>query len=92
MSSRKKILMICDSDLSREPRLIRQIIALKDDYQIHTAGQTPTGIDDVIHHNFNEEQSGTPKHWNYPLVLRKAASLYLKLYNLFNTFYRSYFF
>jgi hypothetical protein len=87
MSSRKKILIICDSDLSREPRVIRQIIALKDSYDLFTAGSKETDFVDIKHFNLLHEYSAVPGHWHYPFPLRKAVSFSLNLYQRFRKFY-----
>lgn len=90
MTPSKSLLIICNSDLSREPRVIRQIIALKDLFNITTLGQAPSGIGGVEHINFIQEKR-KPKHWNYPPIVRKFFSAGLKLYekgkNIYPRFY-----
>lgn len=83
---KKAILIICNSDLSREPRVIRQIVALKEDYKVCTLGIQSSGIDGVEHINF-DDTCKQPDHWHYPYFIRKAYSAGLKLYGQFKFFY-----
>lgn len=46
-NSKKKILVLCFSDLSRDPRVYRQIIALKDEYQVIAAGFKDPLVEDA---------------------------------------------
>ena len=41
-----KILILSISDLSRDPRVYRQIETLGPKYVVHTAGKIPSGIED----------------------------------------------
>ncbi len=86
MPSKKSVLIICESDLSREPRVIRQILALKDDYAISTLGAKASSFDEVIHYDFNSKYQ-KPAHWSYPMPVRKAYSAVLKSYEKLKDFY-----
>src|SRR5688500_10410742 len=92
MSSRKKILIVCDSDLSRESRVIRKIIALKDEYDLYTIGVRPAEFAEVKHFALLPETSSNPKHWSYPYVIRKAVSFSLNLYQKFKSGYSSFYY
>ena len=43
----KTVLIFCYSHLSKDPRVLRQIIALKDHYKIITAGYSSSGIENL---------------------------------------------
>ncbi|MCR5385564.1 MAG: hypothetical protein K6E69_00425 [Treponema sp.] len=47
MNEKKNVLIISYSPLHRDPRILRQIQALKDDYNIQTLGSTSPNVDDV---------------------------------------------
>ena len=47
MTKKKNILIISYSPLHRDPRILRQIQALKDDYKIQTVGWTNPNVKDV---------------------------------------------
>ncbi len=79
---KKKILIICQSDFKNEPRVIKQIKALKDHYELVYAG--PEALDqevqfvriqqNCIHHNFLR---------HYPFLIRKIVSFFLKILFIF---------
>ncbi|MEN9947083.1 MAG: hypothetical protein RLZZ293_1469, partial [Pseudomonadota bacterium] len=46
---KQTILIICLSDLQRDSRVYRQILALKNNYTILSAGLAPSGINDIQH-------------------------------------------
>lgn len=92
MSTRKKILILCDSDLSREPRVIRQIVALKDSYQLFTAGAKASDFSNLVHYNFDQDDVAVPHHWKYPVLVRKSISLSKHLYNRFRPLYSTHYF
>jgi len=50
----KKILIISFSPLHKDPRILRQIQALKDDYQLFTIGDTPAHYSNITHYNTTE--------------------------------------
>ena len=50
-------LIICLTELHKDPRALRQINWLKDDYQITTVGLTPSGVKGVNHLQYNSPPS-----------------------------------
>src|ERR671921_531243 len=91
MGNQKSVLIICSSDLSKAPRVIRQIIALKDEYKLYTLGTAPSSFNEVEHIKL-DLNCGKPKHWQYALPLRKAYSVALRLYHGLKDFYLDYYF
>lgn len=91
MTAKKSILIICDSDLSREPRVIRQIVALKDLYNVYTLGAKPSSFEAVPHYS-KDRVSETPAHWKYPWLVRKFISAALRLYHKFSHLYPTIYF
>ena len=53
-SQRKNVLIISYSPLHRDPRVLRQIQALKDEYNLTTIGLTNSGESKVTHFSFKE--------------------------------------
>lgn len=49
MKSKPTALVICLTELHKDPRVLREIEWLKDDYEITTVGFTPSGIDGINH-------------------------------------------
>ena len=92
MTAKKTVLIICNSDLSREPRVIRQIIALKDYYQITTLSAKPSAFKELQHFSLIDYPHEKPKHWNYPWLIRKFYSAGLHLYELGKEFYPKYYY
>lgn len=92
MTLKKSLLIICDSDLSHEPRVIRQIIALEDDFIINTVGQKSSGINGIEHYNFVDFIGKPPGHWKYPWPVRKAVSGFINLYEKFKGLYLNFYF
>lgn len=91
MTDKKSILIICNSDLAREPRVIRQIIALKDHYKITTFSAEPSSFNELDHISFiNKKES--PNHWKYPVILRKIVSLALNLFKKGKSLYPKYYY
>ena len=88
---KRSLLIICNSDLSREPRVIRQIIALKDEYDVHTLGAKPSSFNEIQHYNFVESNQ-KPKHWSYPAPIRKAYSGGLFIYERLKSLYPALYF
>ena len=72
----KKILILCYSELHRDPRIYRQIIFLKDRYEIITAGLTSPEIDGVKFIKIDY-----PRPWY--LILFSVVRLLLKNYEKF---------
>jgi len=75
--NKKSVLIVCFSNLEKDPRVRRQVDALKDEFSIITAGLSPTGYEDqFISLKFGGQLN---KHWNYPWMIRKGVSFYQKL-------------
>ena len=81
----KKILIISFSTLHNDPRVLRQIQALKNDYQILTIGDTPANDENIIHYNTNE-----PKPFKKRTILQKIVRR-LKLYSYINKNYHGFY-
>jgi glycosyltransferase involved in cell wall biosynthesis len=51
---KKRILIVSLSNLARDPRVFRQIEALRPDYIVHSAGKEPSGLEDEFFLLFSE--------------------------------------
>jgi glycosyltransferase involved in cell wall biosynthesis len=49
---KKKVLIICFSNLHNDPRILRQVNWLKDKYDVTTLGISPTGVEGISHINY----------------------------------------
>lgn len=78
---KRNVLVICFSELHKDPRVLRQVEALKGEYNITTGGYTQTGQEDCFV-KF-EEPGPRNAHWRYPVLIRKVVSAYLRLKNVF---------
>lgn len=83
----KKILILSYSNLHTDPRVRRQITALRDVYEVTTAGYTPAKdlIENHIEIRRETEWSNHYQvkfHWNYPSIIRKPISMLVKLLNI----------
>ncbi len=87
----KKILIINFSDLSKAPRLLRQITALKDNYEIYTAGFKETEFNGIKHFN-TKLLHKKPFYWSYLPFFRKAFSLFFIIYNKFRFLYKGFYY
>jgi hypothetical protein len=76
----KTVLIISYSPLHRDPRILRQVQALKDDYKIFTIGDTPVLDCDIIHYN-NKKHSNSIK--NIFIKISKLFYLLLNIYRLY---------
>lgn len=91
MTAKKSVLIICSSNLSIAPRVIRQLMALKDEYKVYTLGTKPSTFADVEHFTMDISVE-KPKHWNYPWLVRKAYSAALNVYGGCKRFYINHYF
>ncbi len=91
MTTRKSILIICHSDLSREPRVIRQILAFKKDYHVFTMGYKPSMFTDVTHYTL-QSVAVTNNHLKYPWLIRKIYSAFIRGYHYLKIFYKNIYF
>lgn len=77
----KKILILSYSDLSTDPRVIRQINALKDHYSLTASGLKPTDIKNVKNIPIKVKTKREINfHSRYPAPLRKAFSFFIKYF------------
>ncbi len=85
---KKKILILCYSDLQRDPRIRRHVEALLPNYEIITCGYAPLTDKDIafIPHTLPDDVFVIDFHTNYPSLLRKIISLIIKLLAI-NTFW-----
>jgi hypothetical protein len=79
---KKKILIISLSDLAREPRVLRQIDALIQDYNIITVGTRNSGVPNVefIKYHHTQDSSRYTFHLNYPFFIKKFISLLIRCF------------
>lgn len=76
----KTVLIISYSPLHKDPRILRQISALKDGYRIITIGYTPVADNKIVHYpvNMPEKNSLTKKIQLLFLLLKKDYQWYYK--------------
>jgi hypothetical protein len=82
---KKKILILCYSDLQRDPRIRRHVEALQQDYELLTCGYAPItdkNIDFIQSSHRADEPVELTFHLQYPTILRKIISLLIKLFSL----------
>jgi glycosyltransferase involved in cell wall biosynthesis len=72
-------LIICLTELHKDPRALRQINWLKDDYQIMTVGLSPSGVEGVNHLQYNSPPS-TPVFGKIKRAARIFARDYERIY------------
>ena len=68
-------LIICLTELHKDPRALRQINWLKDDYQITTVGLSPSGVEGVNHLQYN-----SPPGASVLGKLKRAAQIFARDY------------
>lgn len=77
----RKILILSYSDLSSDPRVVRQINALKDKYSITACGYKPSDIDGIGYFSiYPKNVSIINFHHRYPKPIRKVFSLFIKIF------------
>ncbi|MCD4650937.1 MAG: hypothetical protein K8S56_04035, partial [Candidatus Cloacimonetes bacterium] len=74
---KKKVCIFCFSELHRVPRVMRQILALKDEYQITAAGLTHPGLEIAEFIPISYER---PISWQIASVARLGLRQYEKFY------------
>lgn len=78
---KKKIIIFCASDPNKEPRVIRTVEALKQNYTINFCGyHSYTGYDLIDLKPFVHKKKKVDFHLKYPLFFRKAISLALNVF------------
>lgn len=95
-STTKKILIICHSDLSRAPRVVKQILALKTDYEITVAGYKAPNIGenrfiDLSKVEGSESLNEITFHLKYNRIIRKLFSLLLRVFYYKNFLRKNYY-
>jgi hypothetical protein len=82
---KKKVLIISYSNLHTDPRVRRQIMALRDEFDVTTAGYTPAKDLNESHISIEKETQWSYQvkfHWKYPIIIRKTISILVKLLKL----------
>ncbi len=82
---KKKILILCYSDLQRDPRIRRHVEALQQDYELLTCGYAPItdkNIDFIPSSPKTNYDVEIDFHLQYPIWLRKVISLVIKFFSL----------
>lgn len=74
-----KILIVQYGNADSEPRLLRQIYALKDEFELETLSYAPCNIDNITNHNIYEE----PKR----NIIRKIKRSTQYLFRFYDQFY-----
>jgi glycosyltransferase involved in cell wall biosynthesis len=80
MSRRKKILIICHNTLHNDPRILRQIDALKGEYDITAAGYSDPNKNVVFIQLQNYEYKMIDYFFNYPWLFRKFFAFITQVY------------
>ncbi|MEO0404814.1 MAG: glycosyltransferase [Bacteroidota bacterium] len=84
MSSKKKILLICDANLPRAPRVRMAYEALKEDFHFTMAGYDAPPYQDVDYIRLPKKKKAARKsitwHLGYPAIFRKFFSVFVKIY------------
>ena len=79
------ILIISYTDLHYDPRVLRQIQALKNEYQLFTIGNTPSGYPGIIHYNTNEPKP--EKERSFLQKVSRRLSIYKYIFKNYNGFF-----
>lgn len=84
MAHRKHILLICDANLDKAPRVRMAYEALKDDYDFTMAGYKAPPFPGVEYIALPRKKKPRRRHINFhlawPSPLRKLSSLFIKIY------------
>jgi hypothetical protein len=83
VSSKKKILVICYNTLHNDPRVLRQISALKNDFEVTAAGfsDPDQGVKYINLKEYVYKEINF--YYNYPFLLRKIFAFLTILYKRF---------
>lgn len=76
----KKVLIISYGPIHSDPRIIRQVAALKNHYEVTTAGFTPGNVEGVKHVFITEVFREINFYYNFPVPVRKVFSLYYLIF------------
>jgi hypothetical protein len=75
---KKKVLIVCFNHLHRDPRILRQIAWLKDDYEITTLGYSSSNVENVKHIDY------VPAHnRRLGVKIKRAAEFFGRNYEAF---------
>jgi glycosyltransferase involved in cell wall biosynthesis len=78
---KKRILIFCESDPNKEPRLIRTIEALQNNYNLTVGSYVQCKNCDFIDlREFIEKKQQIKFHLKYPTIIRKPISLLLNIF------------
>jgi hypothetical protein len=80
------VLIICHANISKAPRVLKQISALKDNYHLFVAGFNGHHIPNVHFVDlarFKGREIRFTFHLRYPILLRKLISFFIKYFILF---------
>lgn len=83
---KKRILIICYSHLARDPRVLRQIDALRDQCDISTIGLSATSIPSLPHRSLNRDISLAKRIVKAYLLLTRQFARYYRLKYSFHDF------
>jgi hypothetical protein len=81
---KKTILILSYSELNNDPRVRRQINALKEDYHLITAGLSAFENKDIEFHSIDNTFKLKAGHYQYPFLIKKTISFFIIL----NSFFR----
>ncbi len=73
---KKKILIICQSESNKEPRVVKQIKALRDHYELFYAGREP--LDQEIQFVSIKQNGAHNSRRHVPILIKKIISFFLK--------------
>src|SRR5258708_2576651 len=80
---KKKVLIICFSDFCSEPRVLRTVKALINEFDIHIFSIGKNTLSGVTYTDIleNLKEDELPSfHMNWPAIIRKPVSLHIKLF------------
>lgn len=84
MSSKKTVLIICDANLPRAPRVKAAYLALSDEFNFIMAGYLKPDYPDVrfieLPRKKKRAKTSVDWHMNWPTIFRKPISAFLKIY------------
>ena len=80
MSGKKKVLILCESNLNRAPRVRAEYEALRDKYDLVMCGYEKPPYPDVDYiHIKHDKQDPVTWHYELPTIVRKPISALLKV-------------
>lgn len=79
MIQKKNILLLCSSDYTKQPRVIRTLEALLTNYQITIAGYSAKIQTDIPFYQLTDQEQKVFWHFNKPFFIRLPVSLFHKV-------------